>query len=88
MIPKRKSAVENALVSIERDPMENSWCVRIWIPLLVVMDSVTVENERCVLRDVHPVVYKVFRRIVRRRRPKRCVGTLDLRQTSLRHLKS
>ena len=53
-------AVADALVSIEQDPTEISWCVRIRIPLLVVMNFVTVENERCILRDIHPVVYKVF----------------------------
>jgi hypothetical protein len=50
------------------------------------MDRVEVENEHCVLRNVHPVVYKVFGGKVRRRRPKRRMDTLYLinRQTSLR----
>jgi hypothetical protein len=49
------------------------------------MDSVEVENEDCVLRDVHPVVYKVFGGKVRWRCPKRGVGALHLRnETSLR----
>ena len=42
------------------------------------MDFVAVENERCVLRDIHPVVDKVFCRIVRRRYPKRRVGAFYL----------
>ena len=58
---------------------EASGCVRVRIPLLVVMDCVEVENEHRVLRDVHPVVDKVFRGKVRRRRPKRRVGALHLR---------
>jgi hypothetical protein len=52
--------VGDPLVSIERDLTEMSWCVRIRISLLVVMNFVTVEKERCILRDVQPVVYKVF----------------------------
>ena len=44
------------------------------------MDSVAVENERCILRDVHPVVDKVFGGIVRRRYPKRRVGALYLKK--------
>jgi hypothetical protein len=44
------------------------------------MDFVAVEDERCVLRDVHPVVYKVFGGIVRRRYPKRRVGALYLKK--------
>jgi hypothetical protein len=52
--------VGDPLVSIERDLTEMCWCVRIRISLLVVMNFVTVEKERCILRDVQPVVYKVF----------------------------
>jgi hypothetical protein len=43
------------------------------------MDSIAIENDRCVLRDVHPVVYKVFCRMVRRWYPKRRADPLDLR---------
>ena len=43
------------------------------------MDFVAVENERCVLRDVHPVVDKVFGGMVRRWYPKRRVGALYLK---------
>ena len=56
-------------------------CVRVWILLLVVMHRVEVENEHCVLRDVHPVVYKIFGGKVWRRRPKRCVDALHLKET-------
>jgi hypothetical protein len=55
-----KPIVGDPLVSIERDLTEMSWCVRIRISLLVVMNLVTVEKERRILRDVQPVVYKVF----------------------------
>jgi hypothetical protein len=43
------------------------------------MYSIAIENDCCVLRDVHPVVYKVFCRIVRRRYPKRRTDPLHLR---------
>jgi hypothetical protein len=68
-----------SVIQVERDQAEISGCVRIWILLLIVMDSITIENDRCVLRDVHPVVYKVFCRIVRRWYPKRRVDPLHLR---------
>ena len=64
---------------VERDQSEISGCLRIWIPLLIMMYSITIENDRCVLRDVHPVVYKVFCRIVWRWYPKRGAGALHLR---------
>ncbi len=38
------------------------------------MDSVAIESDHCVLRDVNPVVYKVFSRIVWRWYPKRRMG--------------
>jgi hypothetical protein len=43
------------------------------------MYSIAIENERCILRDVHPVVYKVFGRMVRRWYPKRRADALHLR---------
>ena len=43
------------------------------------MDCVEVEHEHCAFRDVHPVVDKVFGGKVRRRRPKRRMGALNLR---------
>jgi hypothetical protein len=66
-------------IQVERDQAEISGCVRIWILLLIVMDSIAIENDSCVLRDVHSVVYKVFCRIVRRRYPKRRADPLHLR---------
>ena len=53
--------------------------VRIRISLFVVMNVVAVEDHHRLLRDVHPVVYKVLGRIVRRRHPRRCVRALDLK---------
>jgi hypothetical protein len=41
--------------------------------------SIAIENDRCVLRDVHPVIYKVFCRMVRRWYPKRRADALHLR---------
>ena len=65
---------------VERDKTEMvSECVRIWIPLLIVVYPITIENDCCVLRDVHSVVYKVFCRIVRRWYPKRRSDALYLR---------
>jgi hypothetical protein len=86
--PRKRSGLKanlswggGALVSIqvERDQAGISGCVRIRVPLLIMMYSVTIENDSCVLRDVHPVVYKVFGRIVRRRYPKRRADAFHLR---------
>lgn len=54
-------------------------CVRIRIPLLIMMYFIAIENDCCVLRDVHPVVYKVFCRIVWWWYPKWRADTLHLR---------
>jgi hypothetical protein len=43
------------------------------------MYTIAIENDRRVLRDVHPIVYKVFCRIVRRWYPKRRADPLHLR---------
>jgi hypothetical protein len=43
------------------------------------MYAIAIENDRRVLRDVHPIVYKVFCRIVRRWYPKRRADPLHLR---------
>jgi hypothetical protein len=69
----------SALKSIENQA-EISRCVRIWIPLLIMVYSITIKNDRCVLRDVHPVVYKVFCRIVWRWYPKWRADPLYLRK--------
>jgi hypothetical protein len=58
------------LLSFERDQREESRCVRIRILLLVEVNVIEVHDEHCILRDVHPVVYKVFGRKVRRWYPK------------------
>jgi hypothetical protein len=80
-----KSNRGGALVSFEQDQTEARWCVRVWILLLVVMDCEEVKNEHCILRDVHPVVNKVFGGKVRWGCPKRRVGAHHLRrETSLR----
>ncbi len=75
MSPRKRSGLKadlmrDILLSLERDQRGESRYVRIRIPLLVVMNVVEVENENCILGDVHPVVYKVFCRKVRRRYPK------------------
>ena len=57
-----------------------SCCLRVWILLFVVMNFVAIENNSRVLRNVHPIVYKVFCRIVRRRQPKWRMCTLHLRK--------
>jgi hypothetical protein len=54
-------------------------CARVWVLLLVVMNGVAVQNDPRILWDVHPVVYKVFRRIVWRRYPKWRVCTQHLK---------
>jgi hypothetical protein len=66
-------------IKVERDQAEINGCVRIRIPLLIMMYTIAIENDRCVLRNVHPVVYKVFCRMVRRRYPKRRADALYLR---------
>jgi hypothetical protein len=43
------------------------------------MNIVTVENKRCVLGNVHPIVHKIFGRIVGCTHPKRRVHALHLR---------
>ena len=66
----KTNLLRDVLVNFERDRRVESRCLRIWILLLVVMNVVEVQNQHCVLGDVHPVVYKVFCRKVRRRYPK------------------
>ena len=44
------------------------------------MYFVAIENYYRVLRNVHPIVYKVFCRTVRRPEPKWCVYALHLRK--------
>ena len=53
--------------------------IRVWILLFVVVNIVTVENKRCVLGDVHPIIHKVLGRIVGLSHPKRRAVAQHLR---------
>ena len=75
--PKKRSGLNSNLLNgalpcqLPETREIRAWCVRVWVLLLVVMNFIAIENEARVLRNVHPIVYKVFRRIVRRCQPER-----------------
>ena len=79
-----ESVVECPVSAFERDQRGECRYVRVWILPLIVMNVVAVQNDPRILRDVHPVVYKVFRRIMRRRYPKWRVGTYHLKGQTTR----
>jgi hypothetical protein len=74
---------QDVLLSFERDQRGERRCERVRIPLLVVMDFVTVQKECRVIRDVHPI-YKAFGRKVRCGQPKWRVGTHHLKRQMTR----
>jgi hypothetical protein len=86
--PKKRSGLKANLLSRGRPCQqpsfemrsEGGWHLRVRILLLVVMDFVAIENDSRVLRNVHPIVYKVFCRVVRRRQPKWRMCALRLRK--------
>jgi hypothetical protein len=85
---KRSGLKTNLLRSVPFSALnkikEGKRCIRVWIPLFVAMNVVTVQNKRRVLRDVHPSVHKVFGRGVWRRNPKWGVAAHHLTEQATR----
>jgi hypothetical protein len=77
---KNGSVARCPLLSFVQDQKGGNRCIRVRIPLLVVMNVVAVHNERRVLWDVHPVIHKVFGGGVRRWYPKWWVGAHHLKE--------